>query len=149
AFAQAQPPPAGGPPTPQEVAALACAAVYGPCGANDGLPPDETVTQLAQQACFPNPVDQRSVERALVYGVLLGNGPPGGGPLWQRRWPGAYEALFHLILHQITPAIWWLAGPVLREPDANDPEWVQGEAHECTAHLREYLVEVCTCWQHA
>src|SRR5947209_383351 len=65
-FAQA---PAGqGPPCREEIAAVACAAVYGPPA---GVPPDAVIAEVVHQACFTEPVDRLSVERALVYGILL------------------------------------------------------------------------------
>jgi len=145
------------PPTAAEVAAMAVAAVYGPRAI--GLPSDELLHLLIAASGLNTSVDQRSIERALVFGLQLDP----TGESWNHRWPGAWDTLFHMVKRTITPSVRWIGNRVLGMDvsdllrDQPKPEldrkkrefdrWVRQEAGACATQIRAALIYGCNCWR--
>lgn len=137
--------------TPEQIAGVALAGLYGPRDA--GLIPAEDLKGLLAVARFANPGDARAIERAVVYATRL---PAGRG--WRAFWPGAWDALFRIVRIQIHEWMTWLATELKHGLDAELHEQSQrtfrqrwnNEIDICAAQIRGALVlSRCFCDERA
>src|SRR5213079_355498 len=76
------------------------------------------------------------IDRVLVFGLLLPDGPPD----WQHAWPRAGGALGELLRREVLAPLNWLRRNVLGEGQDDPRGWVAREAAATAALLRGQLV---------
>jgi len=143
---------------PEEVAALACTAAYGPLSRDAGLPPDDLIDDLIAKNRLKvklvsvgrgkprskAQVDQRALERVLVYGLTRS----GGGGLWSQTWPQAGETLRDLVARQIRSPLFWIGQRIFHLQRLDLRDWVRQELSSYSTLISEALIlSKCHCWE--
>lgn len=128
------------PPTHAELASLIVALAYGPQQAVS--PPPQVLAAIQAVARFPNPVDQHSIERAMVYGALL---PQNGPSTWESRWPGSVQRLQLLVHSIIAPHVRWLHEVVYKRSETREEFNLKAEVSQCAHDIVVTLLGYCYC----
>jgi hypothetical protein len=126
----------------QAVDAAAACGAYGP---DEKVPtPNELAKVIEQAALGSAPSPQRLLERALVHGMLQREAPP---PDWSHCWERAAAALMQMVRRAIFQSLVWIRGQVLRDTEWDAAGWVEREADERAATIRDSILQGCDCWK--